>query len=61
MSRPKIWSTISIADAGLLIVLGGPIGARETAAYPFLTSELALIEYRLARRHSGFDAAHRPE
>ncbi len=39
----------SIADAGLLIVLGGPIGACETAAYPFLTSELALIEYRLAR------------
>ncbi len=39
----------SIADAGLLIVLGGPIGACETAAYPFLASELALIEYRLAR------------
>jgi GMP synthase (glutamine-hydrolysing) len=39
----------SIAEAGLLIVLGGPIGAYETAAYPFLTSELALIEHRLAR------------
>jgi GMP synthase (glutamine-hydrolysing) len=39
----------SMADAGLLIVLGGPIGAYETEAYPFLTSELALLEYRLAR------------
>jgi GMP synthase (glutamine-hydrolysing) len=39
----------SVADAGLLIVLGGPIGAYETEAYPFLTSELALIEHRLAR------------
>jgi GMP synthase (glutamine-hydrolysing) len=39
----------TLADTGLLIVLGGPIGAYETDAYPFLTSELALIEYRLAR------------
>jgi GMP synthase (glutamine-hydrolysing) len=39
----------SIADAGLLIVLGGPIGAYETAAYPFLSGELALIETRLSR------------
>ncbi|MGH6703560.1 MAG: glutamine amidotransferase [Bradyrhizobium sp.] len=39
----------ALADTGLLIVLGGPIGAYETDAYPFLTSELALIEYRLAR------------
>jgi GMP synthase (glutamine-hydrolysing) len=38
-----------LADAGLLIVLGGPIGAYETEAYPFLRSELALLEYRLAR------------
>jgi GMP synthase (glutamine-hydrolysing) len=38
-----------LADAGLLIVLGGPIGAYETEAYPFLKSELALLEYRLAR------------
>jgi GMP synthase (glutamine-hydrolysing) len=39
----------SMADAGLLIVLGGPIGAYETEAYPFVRSELALLEYRLAR------------
>ena len=37
------------ADAAdLLIVLGGPIGAFDDAAYPFLRDELALIERRLA-------------
>jgi GMP synthase (glutamine-hydrolysing) len=39
----------SIKNADLVIVLGGPIGVYETADYPFLTSELALIEYRLSR------------
>jgi GMP synthase (glutamine-hydrolysing) len=39
----------SIRNAELLIVLGGPIGVYETDDYPFLTSELALIEYRLSR------------
>jgi GMP synthase (glutamine-hydrolysing) len=39
----------SIAEAEMLIVLGGPIGVYETADYPFLTTELALIERRLAR------------
>jgi GMP synthase (glutamine-hydrolysing) len=39
----------SIRDADLVIVLGGPIGAYETASYPFLIDELALIEYRLTR------------
>jgi GMP synthase (glutamine-hydrolysing) len=38
-----------IEDADLLIVLGGPIGAYETHAYPFLTREIALIERRIAR------------
>jgi GMP synthase (glutamine-hydrolysing) len=33
----------------LLIVLGGPIGAYEAEAYPFLTAETALLERRLAR------------
>lgn len=33
----------------LLVVLGGPIGACEDDAYPFLKSEGALIERRLAR------------
>jgi GMP synthase (glutamine-hydrolysing) len=39
----------SIKNAGLLIILGGPIGAYETDTYPFLKSELALIEHRLSR------------
>jgi GMP synthase (glutamine-hydrolysing) len=39
----------SIRDADLVIVLGGPIGAYETASYPFLATEIALLEYRLAR------------
>jgi GMP synthase (glutamine-hydrolysing) len=39
----------SIKNAKLLIVLGGPIGAYETDAYPFLNSELALIAHRLSR------------
>ena len=39
----------SIRNADLVIVLGGPIGVYETDDYPFLTSELALIEYRLSR------------
>lgn len=32
----------------LLVVLGGPIGAYEEAHYPFLASELRLLERRLA-------------
>ena len=39
----------SVAGADLLVVLGAPIGAYETDAYPFLKSELALIERRLSR------------
>jgi GMP synthase (glutamine-hydrolysing) len=39
----------SIKNAELLIILGGPIGVYETDDYPFLTSEIALIEYRLSR------------
>lgn len=33
--------------ADLLVVLGGPIGAYEEAAYPVLKDELAVIEWRL--------------
>lgn len=36
-----------IADADLLVVLGGPIGAFDEAAYPFLADELALVRRRL--------------
>src|ERR1700759_1264706 len=39
----------SIKNADLIIVLGGPIGVYETDAYPFLTDEIALLEYRLSR------------
>jgi GMP synthase (glutamine-hydrolysing) len=39
----------SIKNAELLIILGGPIGVYETDDYPFLTGEIALIEYRLSR------------
>jgi GMP synthase (glutamine-hydrolysing) len=35
-------------DADLLIVLGGPIGAYEECAYPFLTDELATIDRHLS-------------
>jgi GMP synthase (glutamine-hydrolysing) len=37
----------SIAQADLLIVLGGPIGVYEVDAYPFLAREIALLERRL--------------
>ncbi len=33
--------------ADLVIVLGGPIGVYEESAYPFLTEELRLLEFRL--------------
>jgi len=36
------------ADSDLFIILGGPIGAYEETAYPFLTHELSLIKKRLA-------------
>ncbi|MDS9468803.1 glutamine amidotransferase [Paracoccus sp. MBLB3053] len=36
-------------EPGLLIVLGGPVGAYETTAYPFLSHEMDLIAARLAR------------
>ena len=39
----------SIRGTDLLVILGGPIAADETDEYPFLTSEVALIEYRLSR------------
>jgi GMP synthase (glutamine-hydrolysing) len=39
----------SLAEADLLIVLGGPIGVYDGADYPFLGAEIALLERRLAR------------
>lgn len=40
---------IGAADPDLLVVLGGPIGAYEDAAYPFLADEIKLVEDRLSR------------
>lgn len=39
----------SIRDADLLIVLGGPISVADLTTYRFLSSEMNLIERRLAR------------
>jgi GMP synthase (glutamine-hydrolysing) len=37
-----------IANADLIVVLGGPIGAFEEAQYPFVADELRVLETRLA-------------
>lgn len=39
----------SLREAGLLVVLGGPIGVYDTASFPFLSAVVALIEQRLSR------------
>lgn len=39
--------TIDLAQADLLVVLGGPIGAHDDALYPFLADEVDLIRRRL--------------
>lgn len=40
-------SELEDADPALLVILGGPIGARDEALHPFLDAELALIRRRL--------------
>ena len=48
--REAGWDTLDAMDPlvpDLLVVLGGPIGAYEDAAYPFLAHELRLLEARL--------------
>ncbi|TBV16224.1 glutamine amidotransferase [Stutzerimonas kirkiae] len=42
--------TVDTAQADLLVVLGGPIGAFDEALYPFIEDELALIRQRLDSR-----------
>jgi len=37
----------ALADADLLVILGGPIGAYDEDTYPFLHDELTLVEARL--------------
>ena len=39
--------THAVADADLLIILGGPIGVYEEQAYPFLVPETAAIAARI--------------
>lgn len=39
----------AVRDADLLIMLGGPIGVYETNLYPFLSTEITLLENRLRR------------
>lgn len=41
-------ASVDAASADLVVALGGPIGAFDEAAYPFLTAELAWLERRLA-------------
>jgi GMP synthase (glutamine-hydrolysing) len=42
------WKSFDPTAHGLLVILGGPIGVYEEAAYPFLTPEIAAIKRRLA-------------
>jgi len=44
----EVLDAIDAGDPALLIVLGAPIGAFDDELYPFLTSEVRLIERRLA-------------
>lgn len=43
------WRNQDLAMADLLVVLGGPIGAYDTAAYPFLEGEIGVLRERLRR------------
>ena len=53
--QPRLWeagvhdlAAITPQAADLLVVLGGPIGACDDAEFPFLTTEVALLQQRLA-------------
>lgn len=41
-------AAIDPLEAGLLVVLGGPVGVYDTGPYPFLAEEIAMLERRLA-------------
>jgi len=47
IGEQELW-TLEPVKTDLLIVLGGPIGAYEDEAYPFLAEEIAILEQRLA-------------
>lgn len=42
------FAELSAVEADILVVLGGPIGVYDTADYPFLEPEIALVARRLA-------------
>ncbi len=45
----ELWK-LDLAQVGLLVILGGPIGAEEDERYPFIGEELQLARERLATR-----------
>ena len=47
--RDELFERVEQDPPHLLVILGGPVGAYDTAAYPFLAEEMALIRARLAR------------
>ena len=47
IGEQELW-TLEPVKTDLLIVLGGPIGAYEDDAYPFLAEEIDILEQRLA-------------
>lgn len=47
IGEQELW-TLEPVKTDLLIVLGGPIGAYEDEAYPFLKEEIAILERRIA-------------
>lgn len=54
IGEQDLW-TLEPVKTDLLIVLGGPIGAYEDAAYPFLREEIDILEQRLAAGRSTMD------
>ncbi|WP_211442133.1 glutamine amidotransferase [Collimonas humicola] len=42
------WNALAQAPADLVVILGGPLGVADEAAYPFLSKELAFIKRCLA-------------
>jgi GMP synthase (glutamine-hydrolysing) len=47
IGEQELW-TLEPVKTDLLIVLGGPIGAYEDEAYPFLAEEIGILDQRLA-------------
>jgi GMP synthase (glutamine-hydrolysing) len=43
-------SKLDLSQVGMLVMLGGPIGAEDDARYPFLVDEVRLVRERLSMR-----------